>query len=541
MKAWIKPAFWAGFFFLGLSALTAHAGCLDCHQSHLPGTGDPHAFINDQCQLCHLGNPEARELEPAHAGLVTSPGWLGNAAETCGNCHEDETRHVLEGLMHSGRGMVNVTRHTLGEQDRPDQGDGRLDSLGHSVADSMLRKHCASCHLGQPQHQMTTEHPIGSRGGGCLACHAPHESERGTGHVQLSGIVSDQSCAGCHSRSGRISLNYAGLAEVDEHVLHQDHPNPLYYLPDGRLVEMIEDDVHHRAGLSCTDCHTSRDVMGPTGQFAHGSDAVDIQCADCHDNRQQRITEADWPSDLRGQLARLPFERDAERQFLVTERRGTPLWHIEVRADGSQHLHRKVTGGSIPIPPLTTTSHPSDGLHERLACATCHTQWAPQCHGCHMDYDPDQLQFDHVSREFTPGSWSDERWDVYNDAPPLGVNSRGQIVNFVPGMIRTIDHPDWEDTQFRRFFAPLSPHTIGPARSCEDCHRSSTAMGLGRGELLHEDGQWRFTPDKPTLQDGLPADAFVDLQGRAGQTPRSGARGLTTEEIRRMLQALPVD
>ena len=540
MNQWIKPALWAGFFFFVGAGLT-EAACVDCHETHLPAAGDPHAFLNTQCQACHLGDAEAEDTDQAHAGMVAHPGWLDNAEATCGSCHIEETRHVVQGLMHSGQGMVNVTRFTLGEQDRPDQGDGRLDSLGDSVADSILRKHCASCHLGQPQHQMTTEHPLGSRGGGCLACHAPHVSERDQSHPALSATVSDQSCAGCHSRSGRIALNYAGLAEVDAHVLEQNHPHPLYHLPDGRLVEMIAEDVHHAAGLGCIDCHTTRDVMGPTGHFSHGSKAVDIQCTDCHNNQNARITEAEWPSDLRAQIARLPFERDDERQFLVTERRGTPLWHIEVQADGSKLLHRKVEGGSLPIPPLTQASHPDDGHHDRLTCSTCHTQWAPQCHGCHMDYDPDQVQFDHVAREFTPGSWSDERWDVYNDAPPLGVNSRDEIVTFVPGMIRTIDHPDWDETQFRRFFAPLNPHTIGPARSCEDCHRSSTAMGLGRGELVHDNGKWSFVPDKAPLQDGLPADAFVDLQGNAGETPRHGARGLTPEEIRRMLNALDVD
>ena len=540
MKPRTKPAFWAGFFFFAGSSL-ALAACLDCHQGHVLTDNDPHAFLAGQCQACHLGDSEASGREAAHAGMVASPGWLDNAGQTCGGCHIDETRHVLEGLMHSGRGMVNVTRYTLGEQERPDQGKGRLDSLGQSVADSMLRKHCASCHLGQPQHQMTTEEPIGSRGGGCLACHAPHSVQRDGAHPPLSATVSDQSCSGCHSRSGRIALNYAGLAEVDAHVLEQDHPHPLYYLPDGRLVEMIHDDVHHQAGLACIDCHTTRDVMGPTGHFAHGSDAVDIQCSDCHDNRQATITEAEWPSDLRGQIARIPFPRDGQRRFLTTERRGTPLWHIEIQPDGSKLLHRKVEGGSLPIPPLTQASHPDDGHHDRLTCSTCHTQWAPQCHGCHMDYDPDQVQFDHVAREFTPGSWSDQRWDVYNDAPPLGVNGQGQVVTFVPGMIRTIDHPDWDETQFRRFFAPLNPHTIGPARSCEECHRSSTAMGLGRGQLLHEDGQWRFEAHKPTLQDGLPSDAFVDLDGHSGRTTRKGARGLTPEEIQRVLNALPVD
>ncbi|MFP4334245.1 MAG: hypothetical protein ACLFQC_02090 [Wenzhouxiangella sp.] len=535
----LKPVLWAGFFVVcGLTRVSA--ACLDCHQPHALASNDPHRFLSDQCQACHLGDNTASDLEQAHTGMVASPGWLENAPRTCGTCHGSETRHVVDGLMHSGRGMVNVTRFTLGEQDRPDQGDGRLDRLGHSPADSILRKHCASCHLGQPQHQMTTEDPLGSRGGGCLACHAPHDSQRTSGHVALSATVSDQSCSGCHSRSGRVALNYAGLAEVDAHAVTENHPNPLGYLPDGRLVESIHRDVHHQAGLSCIDCHTTRDVMGPTGQFNHASEAVDIQCADCHDNDQPRITEADWPADLRGQLGRLPFARDPQRRFLTTQRRGTPLWHIELRADGRKVLHRKVNGGSLEIPPLTRASHPDDGHHDRLTCSTCHTQWAPQCHGCHMDYDPDQEQFDHVAREFTPGSWSDQRWGVYNDAPPMGVDGKDRIVTFVPGMIRTIDHPDWDEPQFRRYFAPLSPHTIGPARSCEDCHRSSQALGLGRGTLHHDGQDWTFTADQAPLQDGLPADAFTDLAGRSGRTTRAGARALTAEEIRRVLDALPL-
>ncbi|MEE4297163.1 MAG: hypothetical protein V2J20_11185 [Wenzhouxiangella sp.] len=535
----IQPVLWAGFFVL-MVAPSAWATCVDCHQPHQLDESDPHAFLASQCQTCHLGNPEATAPEQAHDGLVVHPGWLNNAEQTCGTCHATETEHVMQGLMHSGKGMVNVTRFTLGEQERPDQGNGRLDSIGHSPADSILRKHCASCHLGQPQHQMTTEDPIGSRGGGCLACHAPHETQRGTGHIALSATVSDQSCSGCHSRSGRIALNYAGLAEVDAHVLDENHPNPLGYLPDGRLVESIHSDIHHQAGLSCIDCHTTRDVMGPTGHFSHGSDAVDIQCADCHDNQNERITETDWPDDLRGQLGRLPFAPSAERQFLTTARRGTPLWHIELKADGSKILHRKVNGGRLPIPPLTQASHPDNGYHDRLTCSTCHTQWAPQCHGCHMDYDPDQMQFDHVAREFTPGSWSDQRWGVFNDAPPMGVDSEGRIVTFVPGMIRTIDHPDWAETQFRRYFAPLSPHTVGKARSCEDCHRSSQALGLGRGQLSHDGTQWSFEPDQEHLQDGLPADAFTDLSGHGGQTTRHGARALTPAEIQRVLNALPL-
>jgi len=71
--------------------------------------------------------------------------------------------------MHTGRGIVEVTRQVLGESVSTAH-TGSLQTLGNSVADSMLRKQCASCHIGQTK----TEHRhdvMWDRGGGCLACH----------------------------------------------------------------------------------------------------------------------------------------------------------------------------------------------------------------------------------------------------------------------------------------------------------------------------------------------------------------------------------
>jgi DNA-binding CsgD family transcriptional regulator len=96
---------------------------------------------------------------------------------------------VRNGMMHTGRGMANVTRFTFGEQATP-EGHGDLSQLGHSPADSLLRKLCASCHLGQPLHQIETVQPIGKRGGGCLACHLPHVY--GPDHPVLTAKVGDE-------------------------------------------------------------------------------------------------------------------------------------------------------------------------------------------------------------------------------------------------------------------------------------------------------------------------------------------------------------
>ena len=523
-----------------LLAVSAGADCLACHEEHALRSSDPHFGLSEPCASCHLGDSRATELPAGHAGLIASPGQLADADRACAGCHTEEVIHVLSGLMHTGRGMVNVTRFTFGEQPYPEGlGDLSLGArLGDSPADSLLRKRCASCHLGQPRHQIGTDHPIGSRGGGCLACHL--EMDTVDGHPALTRRVRDESCVGCHSRSGRIALSYAGLAEVDDDALHRPDTSRLGYLPDGRLVEQLAADLHHGAGLSCIDCHTKRDVMGPTSGFAHGSDAVDIQCQDCHANQQARITAEDWPRDLAGLLDAIPFRVTSRTEFLVTERRGTPLWHIEV-GPGGNWLHRKILGGRVRIPPMSVTHHSDDGHHDRLVCSACHSGWAPQCYGCHMQYDPDQEQWDHARRAVTAGAWIDDRWGIRNAQPPLGIDGHGRVVPFVPGMIRSIDHPDLVGPRFRRFFAPIAPHTTIRGLDCAACHRSPEALGLGQGQLSRGANGWEFQPSQPLLEDGLPEDAWVTLDGRSGETTRRNARGFSPEELARILDAVIPD
>jgi hypothetical protein len=41
--------------------------------------------------------------------------------------------------------------------------------------------------------------------------------------------------------------------------------------------------------------------------------------------------------------------------------------------------------------------------HERLSCDSCHTSWAPQCYGCHIEYYPQEKQWDHLKQKRTPG------------------------------------------------------------------------------------------------------------------------------------------
>ena len=210
--------------------------CVQCHADKLVGFNAAHAFAPSSCVTCHAGDNTASVEGDAHDSLIAFPGELANAQRACGSCHSDRVSSVSESMMHTGHGMVQVTRQALDESIGPDQAHS-LQDLGHGIADSMLRKQCASCHIGQTR----TEHRhdvMWDRGGGCLACHISEYPDNA--HPALTARVSDARCFGCHSRSGRISLSYAGLAEIDVSTETEDSSG--LRLPDGRHIERMSGD-----------------------------------------------------------------------------------------------------------------------------------------------------------------------------------------------------------------------------------------------------------------------------------------------------------
>jgi hypothetical protein len=510
---------------------TSINGCAECHAEQQRGFNPSHAFAADNCAACHAGNPASSTEEEAHDGLIAFPGDLATAGRGCGSCHANRVSSVAGNLMQTGHGIVQKTRAVLDGSSADDE-PANFQSLGNSVADSMLRKQCASCHLGQPKRVHALD-PTRDRGGGCLACHInDHPADA---HPALTSRVEDGRCFGCHSRSGRISLSYAGFAEIPPP--EDAGERPALRLADGRPVERLPADVHYLAGMGCIDCHTSVGLMADAGDASQQREAVDIACGDCHGNESPRVAMRDWPGELAGMKKHVPFAADAGSRFLTTAKHGTPLWHIELRDDGAW-LHTKNTGRVLRIPDPSPAQHAGDPMHERLACAACHSQWAPQCHGCHMEYDPGGEQWDHIDRAITPGRWSDRFWHADNGLPALGINDRDRIEVFVPGMIMTIAHPAWERTKFLRRFAPLSPHTTGRSRSCASCHQSSKALGLGEGVVVRESNGLSFAPRHDLLQDGLPADAWTNTDNSlGGQTPLPGQRPFNPAEMTRILGA----
>jgi len=540
------------------------AGCLDCHPSAAVGHASGHAFGATDCGPCHGGDPLAAARDAAHQGLVAFPGQMADVPRTCGGCHPAQVEAVRASPMATLRGMVATTRRVIagdghsehlessGRPRAPDAGalpSGQhgpgIAGLGSSPADTLLRKLCVGCHLGRPKTRHAHD-PVRDRGGGCLACHV--NAYRRGAHPEVSARVEDARCFGCHSRSGRISLSYAGLAEVNEDA--DSHAAAAGRLADGRWVERRAADAHHRAGLACIDCHTGAELMDlrpPAGLArapeAGASAAADrqrgsagsVRCVDCHGPTrvQARLEELSaWQRErLRGSVP----TGDPQRLVALTGRHGTPLAGLEITSEGT-FLHRRIGGGRVAVPPYRAVSHSLAGAHTRLGCETCHSEWAPRCYGCHLVYDPASPQWDHVAGAETPGRWRERRWATRNGLPLLGVRADGRVGLFVPGMVMTVAHPDWPGPELKRIFAAITPHTTGRARGCPTCHRSAEALGLGAGRLARGADGWTLEAEHPALADGLPPDAWTDLGGaRAGAATRPGDRPLAPAELRRVL------
>ncbi len=499
-----------------VSALAAEPAqnCVICHADRKQGFSSAHHGFAQACTICHSGNAKGTTKVDAHRGLIAFPGDLDTVVRACGGCHKDKVESVTHGLMNTGIGVIASTRKALGETENID-GHADFAHLGHSPADSMLRKQCASCHLGQHKSAHRLDSTL-DRGGGCLACHI--NAYPSDAHPALTAKVSDARCFGCHSRSGRISLNYVGLAETDTITASTKQ------LADRRWVETRPDDRHHAAGMGCIDCHTENDLMavGADHSIKRAHRAVDIACTDCHAIKRT-ISQVQWPKIYRNLLSRIPFHNDRGTRFPVTAR-GTPLWNIELRG-ADAWLHRKDGQGVLRIPAYRASDHLLAAQHARLSCSACHSQWVPQCYGCHMDYDPGHPQFDHIDGRNTPGTWNSQRSDVRNTLPPLGVDADNRIVPVLPGMIMTIRHPDWSSPLFRRQFQAIEPHTTGASRSCASCHNSSTALGLGEGTLKRQaNGKLLFQSAHARLEDGLAGDAWTRLD--ADPTANKNTGGL---------------
>lgn len=537
--------------------------CLICHDEMVGFTlsHNPSAI---GCYSCHGGNPYDIDKDGAHIGMRLIPGNFHDAEQSCGtvNCHPDIVNRRESNLMANLSGMISVDRYVFNEQDNPDLLTD-IHNLGNNAADEHLRNLCVVCHLGNPK---TETGPVTekSRGGGCLACHINYDELATTAwmnhlsdkhdtmylkhHPSISMQVTNDHCFGCHSRSARISPSYEGWHEtqlaVDEVVIDSSYR----VIEDHRVFTYIQEDVHHKLGLSCIDCHNSYELMGDGNYYAHQENQVTISCEDCHfENIKNTITSKDLDSES-AIIASMRFGNITDKVFLATHKRNTPIINAQVSNDTNYFFTKKEKKSFLLSAP---SKHCTRGnAHDNLDCNACHASWAPSCIGCHNEYDPDEPGYYMYRNEEKTGSWVEYVGEYNAGLPALGVrrtDSSSKVIPVIPGMVLTIDVGSFskelhDSLIFQRLFAPSSPHTtVKEGRSCVSCHLNPEAIGYGKGELLYnkDSGRWIFDSKYSyNPNDHLPEDAWVGfLDDRNGEkvSTRSDVFPFTIEQQKTIL------
>jgi len=219
-----------------------------------------------------------------------------------------------------------------------------------------------------------------------------------------------------------------------------------------------------------------------------------------------------------------------EDGYILTAR-GNPL--PKAVKKGNKILMHLASGKDVELKPLKLLKEEEalsknalvamdsiDAHTSKMECYTCHATWAPQCYGCHVKVDysggkknPDYLMASHdhdlhgktggmkdLKKYLVDGQVTETRSYLRWEEPALARNGEGRITPVVPGCQVTVtvigkdgkallqNHifkiPNVEGAgakgQNAIDMSPIQPHTIQKhARTCESCHVSNKALGLG--------------------------------------------------------------
>ena len=584
--------------------------CLTCHQG-IEEISPSHPVEAVGCVVCHGGQGLGLTKTQAHQGLRgRNPSALDQARVSCGGgpdlagrCHAGRSEphanmvdRVERTIMATMTGVITSLGVAWGSQTDwrarwataavadPNQPQpapaGTVASLlalpgdppaGDSMAElagDHWRKFCARCHLRAARPAGASVHGLG-----CAACHGarnasgfyqgqdaalPRDQPGHAARHTLQALPPEENCRRCHNRSSRIGLNYRGWMEDENGAVpwHQGSPQPA--LSGGRGVRSLLPDVHAAGGMTCTDCHSPREIMGDGRLYGRMRFQTEMRCATCHGGPGAPVTlgppdpEARFET-VRGPLAGAPPLNDQTRLALSSKAR--PLAGLRQGEKGLRLFLRSAPGKSLACKSIS--QDPAHNLpgHRRLTCQACHSRWTPQCYGCH-DY---RLQggklWDYAAQKPTPGAWSETR-DLYRFSEPiLGVDSQGRIRPLAPGCQVVLSQVDGQGRpQVARQIArsgvlsgngvvvtPVAPHTTRrEVRPCEDCHANPRALGLGPGPRPL--GRLTAQPLGDLSLIKWPADweTLVDQAGRPLQgSTHQGARPLNPDELGRVLGFAP--
>ena len=408
-------------------------GCLVCHSS-MTGLSESHKPSIIGCAACHMGDPFAMDKGVAHRTMVKVPGNFSNAGRTCGtqNCHPEITERIQSSLMTTQNGIIAIDKY-LFKESKSLNDTFHVKNLGNTAADTHIRNLCGGCHLGK--EKLTTGNAAWlDRGGGCNACHLLYNDQalismkrmrsnvqvlKDEVHPTIDIQVSNERCRSCHSRSGRISLSYEGWNETTLTAKEVTDSMCQKVLPDDRVVEYIQADIHQQRGMSCIDCHGSYELMGDGNHPIHKEEGVNIQCIDCHPAGKPNTVVVGELPDRESQMIAWLRKNDPKSRVIITAKGRYPLINTKVDSFGNILLTDKLSGKMHLSGPLSAACTKGKG-HDRLSCGSCHTSWVPQCIGCHNGFEKDTKGYDLLTNKPTSGTWVEYAGKNFARPPVLG-------------------------------------------------------------------------------------------------------------------------
>ena len=600
--------------------------CITCHDGIEEVSGShPKNF---GCTVCHGGDGNSVEKEIAHATLIydpdagtgkRNPSSLKVVEKSCGQlyCHSGHSQpdrnhiqRVKKSMMATLAGMISGLRYQWSAQSQPtakygtspvkdedghipaDQGalarlealplssprDGRekpsltgiakATRVSRHIADRTLREKCFQCHLdSKPQ-------PGEFRSQGCAACHFTYSRDglyKGEdptvwptekGHPafhKMTALTPTSLCSQCHKATGAIRED-------------RDPPSPDTLALPG--AGQVRQDVHFDRGFDCIDCHTQFDIMGDGNLYSKQHQAVEIRCETCHGDGDS-LPSYDIVTDPNDRVIRLSQHYNGwtnsvnDRMILSIRKR--KLTNVKIQKKlvvtyGKKSGNKFIT----PIIRKDRKAHVIPAHKEKLECSACHSQWVPECKGCHS-------LLLRANTGSSPAGDPKKSWKLPAASrkavtPALMIGPRGKVVPMLPQPDRTLTlldeqgkpiaaftqngdvrgrYRDWTFTNPHGYsgsnlaFA-MSPHSVGKkVRSCASCHLSPETLGLGQGEIrLGENSSGKNDQVEPIVRSdivknksGFAPGAKVNIRGaRLAGISQKGARLFNQREITRILR-----
>ena len=550
---WVRVSDYRGY--LSEKCVSCHRGISEIGKSHPLSFG---------CTVCHGGDGNSDIKEVAHKTLIydpeagtgkRNPSSFSVVDKTCGQayCHSghpqkdrNHIERVKKSMMGTLAGMISGLRYQWGAQgDRkanygvraiqdkdgdlpshegavsklkalPFFSDGEVGSsigdhlVSHHIGDRILKDKCFQCHIDSPGK------PESFRSQGCASCHFtyskdglykgrdPNISRVELGHPQkhrMTTLTPDLICRQCHQGFQEPQSDISIQNDLSDGIMEKTSID--YFPGSGKIMQ----DVHSKAGLDCVDCHTQFDIMGDGNIYSKQHQAVEVRCETCHGDADTRplIEQVKDPTDRVIRLARSYTEwSNSIGDWMVLSSRKRKLSNVKVK-EGRIVTLGKRTGNIYPIP-LTADApenHNIPGHKNKLECTSCHSQWVPNCKGCHSTFMSGRVE---VNKSLTYDA--KKKFDV--ESPSLMLGPRGKVVpmitperrflnifdeqgKFVPVIRESGDaagiYREWSFTNPHgysggRLAYAMNPHSTGKkVRSCASCHMSSRVLGLGEGDI----------------------------------------------------------